>query len=177
MNTKKTLPWLLALALLASACAKPTEGPWTAQTLADRAMIEDLLVDYYAQLGSGRHDFGAFFEPDGVIDVNGTVAQGQAAIEEVYRKAAEATPPQPGVFRMVLSNLRVTVNGDTATADAIWTGIHSADVHATPQLVEQGRESDQLVKRDGRWYFKHRVISSDGGLDPESFFAKTYEPR
>jgi uncharacterized protein (TIGR02246 family) len=173
---------LPALALLASACAPrseapPSEGTWTPTTLADRAMIEDLLVDYYAQLGSGRHDFGAFFEPDGVIDVNGTVAQGQEAIEEVYRKAAEANPPQPGVFRMVLTNLRVTVNGDTATADAIWTGIHSADVYSTPQLVEQGRESDQLVKRDGRWYFKHRVITSDGGLDPDSFFARTYQPR
>ncbi|MEO6186237.1 MAG: nuclear transport factor 2 family protein, partial [Steroidobacteraceae bacterium] len=128
-------------------------------------------------LGSGRHDFGAFFATDGVIDVNGTVAQGQKAIEDVYAKAAAATPPEPGVFRMLLSNISIVVNGDKATADAIWTGVQSANVHATPRNVEQGREHDELVKLQGRWLFKHRVISSDGGLDPKSYFAKTYKKR
>jgi hypothetical protein len=167
---------LVALALTTVGAAQSQEA-WTPATVVDRAMIEDLLVDYYAQLGSGRHDFGAFFAVDGVIDVNGTAAKGQAAIEEVYRKAAEANPPKPGVFRMVLSNVRVSVKGDTATADCIWTGVHSANVNAVPQFVEQGREHDEMVKLKGRWYFKHRVITSDGGLDPNSFFARTYKKR
>jgi hypothetical protein len=77
----------------------------------------------------------------------------------------------------VLSNVRVVVKGDTATADAVWTGVHSASVTDTPKFVEQGREHDQLVKRNGRWYFKHRLITSDGGLDPQSFFYRTYKPR
>jgi hypothetical protein len=171
---------LCAVALIAMTTGAATvraQEAWTPATLVDRAMIEDLLVDYYAQLGSGRHDFGAFFDPEGVIDVNGTVAKGQKAIEEVYRKAAEATPPKPGVFRMVLSNVRVSVKGDTATVDAVWTGVHSAKVTETPQFVEQGREHAELVKRNGKWLFKHRVISSDGGLDPKSYFYRTYKPR
>lgn len=171
---------LCAVALIALTTSTATlraQEAWTPATLVDRAMIEDLLVDYYAQLGSGRHDFGAFFDPEGVIDVNGTVARGQQAIEEVYRKSAETTPPKPGVFRMVLSNVRVSVKGDTATVDAIWTGVHSAKVTETPQFVEQGREHAELVKRNGRWLFKHRVISSDGGLDPKSYFYRTYKPR
>jgi hypothetical protein len=165
------------LALLVSAGAAHAQETWTTTTLADRAMIEDLLVDYYAQLGKGAHEFGAFFAADGVIDVNGTVAKGQAAIEEVYKRAAEATPPRPGAFHMVLTNVRIKVNGNMATADAIWTGVNSANVNAVPQYVEQGREHDELVKVNGRWLFKHRIITSDGGLDPKSFFAKTYRKR
>jgi hypothetical protein len=177
LGVQRAILAVMVVALTAVAGYVRAAESWTPATLVDRAMIEDLLVDYYAQLGSGRHDFGAFFDPEGVIDVNGTVAKGQKAIEEVYRKAAEATPPRPGVFRMVLSNVRIVVKGNTATADAIWTGVHSAKVTDTPQFVEQGREHAELVKRNGRWLFKHRVISSDGGLDPRSFFYKTYKPR
>jgi hypothetical protein len=166
-----------ALALLAGTGAAQAQDAWTAATLVDRATIEDLLVDYYTQLGSGRHDFGAFFTADGVIDVNGTVAKGQAGIEEVYKRAAESTPPRPGTFHMVLNNVRIKVTGNTATADVIWTGVNSANVNAVPQFEEQGREHDELVKVNGRWLFKHRVITSDGGLDPKSFFAKTYKKR
>ena len=54
-------------------------------------MIEDLLVDYYAGLGAGRHDFGAFYVEDGVLDVNGLVAQGKQPIEDLYRKVAQGT--------------------------------------------------------------------------------------
>jgi hypothetical protein len=174
----RRMTWVMMIvAVVTGAGPLRAAESWTPATLVDRAMIEDMLVDYYTQLGSGRHDFGAFFDPEGVIDVNGTVAKGQKAIEEVYAKAAAANPPKPGVFRMVLSNVRVSVKGDTATADAIWTGVHSAKVTDTPQFVEQGREHDELVKRNGRWYFKHRIITSDGGLDPKSFFYRTYKPR
>jgi hypothetical protein len=177
MNKASMLRAALTAVMITGTLQVHAQEAWTPATVVDRAMIEDMLVDYYAQLGSGRHDFGAFFDPEGVIDVNGTVAKGQKAIEEVYRKAAEATPPRPGVFRMVLTNVRVRVNGNTATADCVWTGVHSAKVTDTPQFVEQGREHDELVKKNGRWLFKHRTITSDGGLDTKSFFYKTYKAR
>src|SRR5262245_1995770 len=76
-----------ALALAAGATAARAEHPVTTlATLLDRTQIEDLLVDYYGQLGSGRRDFGAYYAEDGVLDVNGLVAQGPKAIEELYRK-------------------------------------------------------------------------------------------
>src|SRR5688572_16335759 len=128
-----------ALALQPAMAEHP---PATLTTLLDRAQIEDMLVDYYAQLGAGRHDFGAFFLPDGVIDVNGRVAQGQKAIEELYRNSAEATPRRPGTFRMVLTNVRIVVNGDTATADCIWTGINSETVGSR---ARRARETQRQV--------------------------------
>lgn len=165
-------------ALVLAAWAGPTwaeHPPATLATLLDRAQIEDMLVDYYGQLGSGRHDFGAYYVADGTLDVNGVVAQGKQGIEDLYKKSAEANPPKPGTFRMVLTNLKIVVNGTTATADVVWTGVNSASVTTTPEFVEQGREHDELVKRDGKWLFKHRVITSDGGM-PKSY-EKTYKKR
>jgi hypothetical protein len=107
--------------------------------------------------------------------VNGIVAQGKQPIEDLYAKLAQQSPQPQGTFRMLLTNPKVVVNGDTATADVIWTGIISETVKATPRFVEQGREHDELVKRDGHWYFKHRIITSDGGLT--AMFEKTYKVR
>lgn len=165
-----------ALAIAAAVAPAHAEQPITSLgTLLDRTQIEDLLVDYYSQLGSGGHDFGDFYVEDGVLDVNGIVAQGQKAIEDLYKKTAEGTPHRPGTFRMMLTNIKIVVTGATATADSLWTGVNSATVKAAPQFIEQGREHDVLVKRNGRWLFKHRVITSDGGLPP--MFEKTYKVR
>lgn len=149
--------------------------PTTLQTLLDRAQIEDLLVDYYGNLGAGKSDFGTYYVPDGVLDVNGLVAQGQKPIEDLYKKVAAGSPHLGGKFHMLLSNPKIVVNSETATADVIWTGVNSETVKAAPRFIEQGREHDELVKRNGRWYFKHRIITSDGGLPP--MFEKLYKDR
>jgi len=175
MSDLRTLA-LGALMLLApGAAALAGQPPITASTLIDRAHIEDLLVDYYSQLGSGHGAFGDFYTADGVLDVNGLVAQGQHAIEELYQQVARETPRRPGTFRVLLTNVKIAVNGDSATADVIWTGVNSASVKAQPQILEQGREQDALVKRDGHWYFQRRVITTDGGLP--AMFEKTYQKR
>jgi hypothetical protein len=165
-----------ALVLTATSGLALAEQPATTlTTLLDKAQIQDMLVDYYAQLGGGRHDFGSFYVDDGVIDVNGLVAQGRAPIEDLYKKIAQGSPPRSGTFRMLLTNPKIVVNGESATADVIWTGVNSEKPTATPQFVEQGREHDELVKRNGHWYFKLRVITSDGGLPP--MFEKSYKKR
>ena len=165
-----------AFVLAVSATPAVAEHPVTTlNTLLDRAQIEDLLVDYYAQLGTSGSNFATYYVPDGILDVNGIVAQGKKAIEDLYKRSAQESSLPPGTFRMLLTNLKIVVNGTTATADVLWTGVNSKTVKATPQFVEQGREHDELVKRDGRWYFKRRVITSDGGLPP--MYEKTYKKR
>lgn len=143
--------------------------------LIDRAQIEDMLVDYYANLGGADRGFGSYYTADGVLDVNGIVGRGKSGIEDLYKRTAEGTPRPGGTFRMLLTNTKVVVKGETATADCLWTGVRSATPKATPQFVEQGHEHDELVKRDGRWYFRYRVITSDGGLP--MMFEKTYKKR
>jgi hypothetical protein len=169
---------LVALIVMLSAQGAPAlaeQPPMTVTTLIDRAQIEDLLVDYYSHLGAGHGDFQNFYVADGILDVNGLVAKGQQAIEGLYKQVREGTPRRPGTFRMLLTNPHIVVIGDAATADVIWTGVNAASVQALPQIIEQGREHDELVKRDGHWYFKHRVITSDGGLP--AMFEKTYQNR
>ena len=75
----------------------------------------------------------------------------------------------------MLSNPKIVVHGDSATADVIWTGVLSETPQAVRRIPEQGREHDGLVKRSGRWYFKYRVITSAGGLP--ATFEKTYKDR
>ena len=136
----------------------------TLQTLLDKQQIQDMLVDYYTHLGKGGSDeFGAYYVPDGVIDVNGLKGQGQAAIAEVYKKVAAGSPKRPGVFKMLLTNVMVVVNGNTATAETLWTGINSPTIESAPKFVEQGTERDDLVKVNGHWLFKLRVITSNAG--------------
>jgi hypothetical protein len=170
---------LSAVALMLAAAAGPALADDQEEVmltkLMDRAQIEDMLVAYYGQLGARRSDFGSFYVADGVLDVNGLIAQGQQPIEDLYKKIAQGTPPRKGTFRMLLTNPRIVVNGNSATADVIWTGVISETVKAAPQFVEQGREHDELVKRNGHWLFKVRVITSDGGLP--AMFEKTYKQR
>ena len=160
-------------AQVASAVAE--QPPMTVTALIDRAQIEDLLVTYYSHLGTGGGDFGDFYVDEGILDVNGLVAKGHQAIKELYEQVRQGTPRRPGTFRMILTNPHIVVMGDVATADVIWTGVNSVSVKSLPQIVEQGREHDELVKRNGHWYFKHRVITTDGGLPP--MFEKSYQKR
>ncbi len=164
------------LALLGAAGAARAEYPAvTLQTLLDRAQIEDMLVEYYGNLGGADRGFGSYYTADGVLDVNGIVGHGPQGIEELYKKIAEGSPRPRGTFHMLLTNPHIVVNGDKATADLIWTGIESDTVKSPPHFVEQGREHDELVKQGARWYIKYRVITSDAGLP--KMFEKTYKKR
>jgi hypothetical protein len=148
----------------------------TQATLLDRIQIEDLLIAYYQPLGSGGGDMTAFYTEDGVLDLNGRVYQGKAGVKQAYRDAAAAMGPSfKGKFHILMNNPRIVVNGESATADLIWTGVASESATAQPHLVEQGREHDDLVKLAGHWLLKKRVITSDGGLP--DFYAKTYRDR
>jgi SnoaL-like domain len=150
--------------MVAAPSARAEKPATTLQTLLDKQQIQDMLVDYYAHLGKGESDFGAYYLRDGVIDVNGLKGQGEAAIKDVYKKIAAGTPKRPGTFRMLLTNVMVVVNGNAATAETLWTGINSRTKAAPPQFVEQGTERDDLVKVNGHWLFKLRVITSNAGL-------------
>ena len=76
---------------------------------------------------------------------------------------------------MLMTNPKIVVHGQTATADLIWTGIDSNTVKSAPHFVEQGREHDELVKQGDDWLIVKRLITSDGGIP--DFYYKTFKPR
>ena len=147
--------------------------------MADRKAIEDMVTRYYGNFGKqdAAEDFGAFYTEDAVFDVNGIVSTGREAIEKFYADSAEEAdaPAALGTFHMMISNPIIDVKGDTATAQFMWTGVMNAGIQERPQLFEQGREYDLLVKQDGQWRIKKRVVIADSGL-PERYMA-TYTPR
>ncbi len=169
---------LTATALMLALSARPAFAEYpvtTLETLLDRVQIEDMLIEYYGNLGAGHRDFGSFYTEDGVLDVNGVESRGRKAIDDLYAKLERPGLLPRGTLHMLLTNPVIRVNGDSATADVVWTGIISDAVKAPPRFTEQGRERDELVKLGGHWYIKHRSITSDSGLP--TMFEKTYKER
>ncbi len=149
------------------------------QETIDRIAIEDMVTEYYVHLGGGDASaFDEYFTEDAIFDVNGIVATGREEIEAIYAGIGEdetSASNQGGPFHMILSNPVIEVNGDTATAQFIWTGIGNPEIGEPPVLIEQGREYDKLVKVDGSWKFAHRVVIAESGLPMNQY--PTWEPR
>lgn len=146
--------------------------------LADRIAIEDLITRYYAHLGTDDAGaFGDYYTEDAVFDVNGIISTGREEIEALYAGVGEDDDSvgNQGVFHMILSNPVIEVDGDRASASFLWTGILNPDPKAKPELAEHGREYDRLVKQDGKWLIKKRVVIADSAL-PERY-AAIYQPR
>lgn len=163
--------FLLALQLMQSASAENIQT--TKDTLLDRIQIEDLISNYYWDMTSdGRHSLSEYYTTDAVLDVNGIVFKGLDEIQSAYEGG---TAEMQGTVHMLLNNPRIRVNGNSATAETVWTGVISETVRLAPRLFEQGREYTELAKQGGRWLFTKRVITSDAGL-PESYDA-TYQDR
>ncbi len=152
----------------------------TMETLLDRIQIEDLLTRYYYDLSrSNAHELSEYFIEDALLDVDGTIARGRAAIARLYQNPApdpkEPAPAPARRMHMLLTNPVVTIKGNTAAAHVIWTGVMNEGIGKLPQIVEQGREDTELVKQNGRWLIKRRYITTDGRMPNR--FDKNYKPR
>lgn len=183
--------WVAAVAVLGALIVGALVGPHVpglaadsgteaaGSALADRIAIEDMVTRYYENFGSSdaAEEFGEYYTEDAVFDVNGIVSTGREEIEALYTDMGEEgdAPATLGTFHMLISNPVIDVTGDTATAKFTWTGVMNSAIGERPQLFEQGREYDRLVKQGGQWRIKKRVVIADSGL-PERFKA-TYEPR
>lgn len=167
--------------MVACSEAPPPEPPATPPELTkliERMAIEDLFTDYYAQFRpDSKHDFMSFFTDDGRLEVNGMVANGIEEIRAMYEMAgagggeeeepeAEDAIPE-GVSEMMLTNMKIDVQGDKAVATFLWHSIKAELVTTEGKITEYGREWTELVKKDGRWLISNRVVLTEGGM-PES---------
>jgi hypothetical protein len=168
------LPLALGITLPAAAQVPIT----TQETLLDRIQIEDMLLAYYYgfEVDEG-HDWTEMYTDDAVLDINGLVYEGKTGIQGLYDNYAEISPEEavPGKVHVLMTNPRIIVTGDTATAHMIYTEVMNDTVYLAPRLIEQGREDTEFRKIDGRWYITRRLITQDGGLPPAYF--STYKPR
>ena len=180
-NAKIILALAVAATILLVLLAQPVSAQQvTIETLLDRIQIEDLLTRYYYDLSrSNAHELSEYFTEDALLDVDGTVARGRAEIAKLYR-SPEPDPKEPAPapvrrMHMLLANPIIEINGNTATAHVIWTGVMNEGIGKLPQIVEQGREDTELVKQNGKWLIKRRYITADGRMPNR--FDKNYKPR
>ncbi|MGD9159259.1 MAG: nuclear transport factor 2 family protein [Desulfobacteraceae bacterium] len=167
---------LAVLGLIASCTGAPRETPPELTMLVERAAIEDLVSNYYKQFRSDtEQDFMSFFTTDGRLEVNGWVVNGYDEIKDMYLQAgiiddkkeapkkAEGAVPE-GTGETLYTNLDIDLQGDKAIVKMIWLTIGSELLTSPPKVTEYGTEWAEVVKQDGRWLFKNRIIHSEGGM-------------
>ena len=165
---RKTLALLGAaaagLALAAAPAVRAQDVAYTAQMVIDRAEVDDLLERYYANFGKAEGEaFGSFYAEDAEFVLGGKVSKGREAIAGVYKNVgASGQNPAAGrfSFNVLLTNKVITVHGDKATAQMIFTEIVMDTASAPPRLLTQGREYDNLAKINGHWRFTKRQIAA-----------------
>jgi len=175
--TFSLLAILAILGLLAACSEAPTATPPELTTLVERVAIEEFFYDYYAQFRpDSKHDFASFFADDGRLEVNGMVFNGLDEIKAIYGqisaggeeeapKAEDAIPE--GVSEMMVTNMKIDLQGDKAVATFLWHSIKSDLLTTQGKITEYGRERTELVKQDGHWLISNRVVLTEGGM-PES---------
>jgi hypothetical protein len=173
--TRKTKHLRLAAAILAGASALAmTAAPAvarppsvTAEHMLDRMQIEEMIINYYQELGGGAHsNLSEYFTEDAIFIVNGKRYNGRKAIDAIYKElGSQASKLRQGKGHMLMTNLSVQFQDEnTATARVVWTGVMNDNLKVPPRIFEQGREYDTLVKVNGTWFFKQRNIVSDSAM-------------
>jgi uncharacterized protein (TIGR02246 family) len=129
------------------------------QRLEDIQEIQGVLLDYGRYLDA--RDFAAYsklFAKDGEwVGGFGTV-QGPAAIQVFMEK--QITGPNRGNTFHILTNFKIDVHGDTATAWSRWTFV-TPGPDKKPAISQAGRYDDTFVRENGHWKFKRRTASND----------------
>ena len=149
------------------------------ENMLDHMQIQDLLTRYYNDLSLGKaHELSEYFTEDAMLKVDDIIANGHKEIARLYQRPepdSNAPPAEPrGRGHMLLTNPIIEVHGNTATAHLIWTGVMNQGIGKLPSIFEQGREDDELVKQNGKWLIKRRVITADGRMPNR--FDKDYKP-
>jgi len=125
------------------------------QRLEDMAQIHQLFVDYGVHLDARDFDaYSALFAEDAEVLLGPMGrAKGRDNIKAMMQEAL--AEPAGDSFHIVGSPM-VDLRGDTASARVMWTVIR-ADGSGRPQVAMIGHHRDELVRRDGRWYFARRA--------------------
>lgn len=129
------------------------------QRAEDELAIQRIIVDYAARLDARDYKgYVALFTEDGEWSNRVGSYKGPAAIEKMLSALGPAGAVNNSNYHLV-SNPRVEVNGNTATATSRYLFIMRAkDGSPRPSLA--GLYKDELVRQtDGSWKIKRRVAN------------------
>ena len=160
---RKFVPLLALLFLSAPALARE---PKAVQELADRAAIHEVMQKYVWSVDSGDADgYASVFTEDAVIDSNGAMIKGHAAIRKVVtdlqaRYVANRAEGKPaGQLYHVISNETITLVSPTeALYRSYWQTMRKGeDKRYTAGGF--GRSEDRLVKVKEQWLIQSRKLT------------------
>ncbi|MEO8096700.1 MAG: nuclear transport factor 2 family protein [Acidobacteriota bacterium] len=156
----KTLcAFVLMSGLVLAQTAKPSLEA-RVQRLEDMEAIRTLLLDYGRTLDArDLKAYSELFTKDGEwIGGFGSV-KGRPELLAFMQK--NMGPGQnTGKTYHLLTNFFINVTGDTATAVSRWSYV-VGNGDKKPQLEHSGRYEDVIVREDGRWKFRKRVVFND----------------
>ena len=131
--------------------------------LRDHVMINEMMNKLYydlTQYHKQRDHLDDLFMEEAVMIVNGFEMDGREAIRTAYSTRKNENVGPGMTLNMLVGNPRIKVDGNKATVDLVWTGILNENLEAPPRLLQQGTDHTKLVKVDGKWKIKYRVITS-----------------
>ena len=163
-NLKTRFTTILGIVCLVTLVSPITRAEdFTVETLIERQKIQDLVTRYYYNFGGTPESFADFYTDDGELILIGQHFKGKEAIARAYTVAG-GEAPQNFSFNSLISNLLITVNGDTATAQLVWTENVIQKERDPVHIPFQGREYSTFVKVKGAWKYLSRNIK--GGTEP-----------
>ena len=122
----------------------------------DFAQIRRLVALYAQLLDSGRlADWGELFTADATLTVHGRTYRGRA---EIVREIGGMQPgPDRPVKHLLLPPVIDLAQGDDALA---WTDmtVFATGPDRQVAIATMGRYHDRLLRVDGRWRFRERVL-------------------
>ena len=162
---------LITLGLQALGCSRneqvlrrPTtsEARFLLQQVLDKQEIEELLTRYMRLLETRDWvDYAQLFATDGELHFNEYHLVGSQVIRDTMLKIAPNDPKTPAPSAAdLLTNVNITVNGETATGTSRWTGI-TLGADNRPAVSRAGRYEDTFVRENDRWRFQKRIVLID----------------
>jgi 3-phenylpropionate/cinnamic acid dioxygenase small subunit len=132
------------------------------RALEDKEEIRRLFLAYATALDA--RDMGAYsalFAREGEWRGGTGWARTPDGIRAMLDERLGPNPPAPGpTHRHLVTNERIELDGDSATAVTTWT-LASRTEDDVPELTLLGHYHDTLVREDGRWRFASREAHID----------------
>jgi hypothetical protein len=158
---KRLLIPLVSSVLFISGCTVVNNQP------ADRDAIEEVVVRYINALDTRDEDlYVSVFTEDAIYDIEGDVKTGHAELRAIItglKQSREATiaagRPPLDLYHSVLNSSIRFITADEAIHESYWQTLRRTDENFM-RIGGMGRLYDELIKTDGEWRIKKRVLTN-----------------
>jgi SnoaL-like domain len=144
----------------------------------DRAEIENMSNKYLNAIDAGDVDTAmAMWVDDGTLEWSRGTEKGKDSIRKAMAglsATAQGTVAKDGAsrnrYRHFLLNHVIDVTGNTAKSVAYWFNMTNATPQKNVQVVYMGHYEDELVKINGKWFFKKRRVFNESLVNKQLFY-------